>query len=339
MDTPLDVISLRHVSGARLRVLTLGATVLSLDTPDRDGRLGDIVLGYRDLEAYRNNTQYFGALVGRYANRIAHGRCVVDGRDVTLTVNNHGHTLHGGVRGWNQAMWHAERFDRDDVSGVVFTHTSPDGDQGFPGTVHATVTYTLGADTFSVDHHATTDQTTVINTTQHSYFNLSAGASPDVLAHELMIEADRFTPVDAGLIPTGALAPVAGTPFDFRRPTPIGRRIADHDIQIERGHGYDHNFVLNGARGEPALAVRAHDPFTGRTLEMFTTEPGLQFYSGNHLDAVTIGKLGRPYGPRAGFCLEAQHFPDSPNQPSFPSTLLRPGEVFRSKTIYKFGAS
>jgi len=339
-NEPFDLITLRNAHGLTVRVLTLGATIVSLETPDRDGRLGDVVLGYRDLEDYRNNATYFGALVGRYANRIANGRCVVDGRELELSINNHGHHLHGGLRGWDQAIWAAAPFDRGDRTGIVFTHTSPDGDQGYPGTVRARVTYTLTADdTFTIEHEATTDATTVINTTQHSYFNLTAGASPDVLGHELMIDADRFTPVDAGIIPTGELAPVAGTPFDFRRPTPIGRRISAADAQIERGHGYDHNYVLNGPAGELSLAVRARDPVSGRTLEMFTTEPGVQFYSGNFLNGTAIGKSGRPYGQRAGFCIESQHFPDSPNHPNFPSPVLRPGETHRSRTVYRFFVS
>jgi aldose 1-epimerase len=332
-----DVITLSNAHGVRMRVLTLGATIISLELPDRDGRFGDVVLGYRDLEEYRRNTRYFGALVGRYANRIARGRCRIDGRDVALSVNSHGHHLHGGQRGWDQATWHAEAFERPDRAGVVFTHISPDGDQGYPGAVQATVTYTLGDDdSFSIEHHATTDRTTVINTTQHSYFNLIAGGSSDVLDHELMIDANRFTPVDDHLIPTGELAPVDGTPFDFRRSTRIGARIGDRHPQIERGHGYDHNFVLNGPSGALSLAVRAHDPVSGRALEMFTTEPGVQFYSGNFLDGTAIGKCGRPYGPRAGFCIETQHFPDSPNHPDFPSTLLRPGDTHRSQTVYNF---
>jgi aldose 1-epimerase len=298
------------------------------------------VLGYRDLEMYRSNTAYFGALIGRYANRIARGRCSVDGRDITLSVNSHGHHLHGGLRGWDQAIWNAEPFDHNHEAGVVFTYTSPDGDEGYPGSVDATVTYTLAADdSFAIEYQATTDSGTILNLTQHTYFNLTAGASPDVLGQELTIDSDRYAPVDEELIPTGELASVEQTPFDFRHPTPIGLRIAEPHTQIERGRGYDHNFVLNGQAGTLSPAVRARDPLSGRTLEISTTEPGVQFYSGNFLDGTVIGKAGVRYGRRAGFCLETQHFPDSPNHPNFPSTVLRPGQIFRSKTIYRFFTS
>lgn len=333
-----------NASGLEVRAVTYGGIILSLATPDREGRLADIVLGYDSLEGYVRASPYFGAIVGRYANRIARGRFTLDGTSYRLATNNGPHHLHGGTRGFDKMVWGAEPVEHAGGVGVAFTHTSPAGDEGYPGTLSARVTYTLtDRHELIVDYHATTDQATPVNLTQHSYFNLAGqGAGRrDVLDHELTIFADRFTPVDATLIPTGALAPVEGTPFDFRTETPIGARIAGDDPQLRHGGGYDHNFVLNGppsgAPGGLAHAARVREPTSGRTLDVFTTEPGLQFYSGNFLDGSITGKGGSVYGRRAGFCLETQHFPDSPNQRAFPSAILRPGTAYRSRTTFVFG--
>ena len=283
-------------------------------------------------------------VVGRYGNRIANGRFTLDGRTYALATNNGPNHLHGGLKGFDKVVWVAEGFERGGSVGVTYRHVSPDGDEGYPGRVEVRVSYTLSpSNELAVDYEATTDRPTPINLTQHSYFNLAGDASGDVLGHQLTIDADRFTPVDATLIPTGELAPVAGTPFDFRQPTTIGARIAADHPQLKTGNGYDHNFVLNGwsPGSSQALhhAARAVDPGSGRTLDVATTEPGVQFYSGNFLDGTVVGKSGRAYGRRHGFCLETQHFPDSPNHPAFPSTILRPGDTYRSRTVFTFGVS
>jgi aldose 1-epimerase len=336
--TAVDLFTLTNAHGIEVRAMTYGGIILSVRTPDREGRLGDIVLGYDSLAGYLQDTPYFGAIVGRYANRIAHGRFTLDGHGWTLTTNDGPHHLHGGVRGFDKVVWHAESFRGDSGVGVVFTYASPNGDQGYPGTLLARVTYTLNdRDEFAVDYSATTDQPTPVNLTQHTYFNLTGDARRDVLDHMLRIGADRYTPVDSTLIPTGLLAPVEGTPFDFRMPTAIGARIAADDPQLRNGHGYDLNFVLNGDGTGLEHAARVVDPLTGRTLDVSTTEPGMQLYSGNVLDGTITGKGGRVYRRHCGFCLETQHFPDSPNHPSFPSTILRPGREYRSRTIFAFG--
>jgi len=336
---PIDVVTLSNLKGMEVRVMTYGGIVVSVKAPDKDGHADDVVLGHDDAAGYFDNSPYFGAIIGRYGNRIAKGRFTLDGHEYTLATNNGANHLHGGTKGWNQAVWHADPFQDARGVGVVLTHTSPDGDEGYPGTVKATVTYTLtDANELKIDYMATTDKPTVINLTNHSYFNLSGGKSADILGHELMIAADRYTPVDDGLIPTGELAPVEGTPFDFRLPTAIGARIEEKNVQLERGKGYDHNFVLNRSTSGLSLAARVVDPVSGRTLEISTTEPGIQFYSGNFLDGTLTGKGGVKIGHRAGFCLETQHFPDSPNHPDFPSTVLRPGDTYKTSTVLKFGA-
>jgi len=324
--------------GIRLEAITYGGIIVTLQTPDRTGQPGDIVLGYDDLAGYLAETPYFGAIIGRYGNRIGNAEFALDGQRYRLAANNGPNHLHGGVMGFDKVLWAASPFARGDSIGVVFRYTSPDGEEGYPGDLAATVTYTLTADGSLVfDYQATTDKPTPVNLTQHSYFNLAGDGARDVLDHVLTARADSFTPVDSTLIPTGEIAPVEGTPFDFRAPTAIGARIGAADRQLEFGGGYDHNFVLS--RGGDALAHAAHvyEPTTGRTLDVYTTEPGLQFYSGNFLDGSLVGKSGHVYEHRYGFCLETQHFPDSPNQPAFPSTILRPGEEYRSRTVLKFG--
>jgi aldose 1-epimerase len=320
--------------------MSLGATIVSLRVPDRAGLPEDVVLGFDAIQGYLGDEPYFGAIVGRYGNRIAKGRFTLDGQTYQLATNNGPNHLHGGVKGFDKVVWEAEPFDRDGQSGVVFTHVSPDGDEGYPGTLNARVTYTLTqANELIVDYAATSSKATPVNLTQHSYFNLAGAGTGDILDHRLTLDADRFTPVDATLIPTGELAPVDGTPFDFRRPTAIGARIAGDHVQLKYGNGYDHNWVLNGSAGQMRHAARVEDPKSGRTLDVTTTEPGVQFYTGNFLDGTLTGKSGRVYKQRYGLCLETQHFPDSPNHAAFPSTILRPGERYQSKTVFTFGIS
>ena len=336
----VDAYTLTNAHGMSVRVLTYGAVIQSLVVPDAQGRPADVVLGFDDLKGYETQSPYFGAVVGRYANRIAAGRFTLDGTTYRLATNNGPNHLHGGVRGFDKVVWGAEPFQHGDSVGLVLTHTSPDGDEGYPGELHVRVTYTLTPDNhIVVGYEATTTRATPLNLSQHAYFNLAGAGNGDILDHVLQIDAARITPVDSGLIPTGRLAPVAGTPFDFRVPTAIGARIAAPDTQLLYGKGYDHNFVLTrGPKPGLAHAARLVDPASGRTLDVTTTEPGIQFYSGNFLDGTIRGKGGITYGHRAGLCLETQHFPDSPNHPAFPSTILRPGQTFRSQTVWAFGA-
>ena len=336
--TPIDLVTLRNGNGIEVRIMTYGGTVVSLKTPDRDGIFDDIVLGFDSAEPYFTQSPYFGSIIGRYGNRIANARFTLGDETYPLPANDGPNHLHGGTVGWDKVVWRGEPFQDADGVGVVLRHTSPDGDQGYPGTVEATVTYWLRADdALVIDYEATTDKPTVVNLTHHSYFNLAGDKAPDILGHELTIRADRYTPVDATLIPTGELAPVAGTPFDFTTPHPIGERIDENDPQLANGKGYDHNWAIGRVSPDPALVASVVDPVTGRTLDVESTEPGLQFYSGNFLDGTITGKGGRAYGHRSGFCLEPQHYPDSPNQPGFPSTELRPGETYRSRTVLRFG--
>jgi aldose 1-epimerase len=324
--------------GMTVRAMTYGATILAIDVPDAAGRVGDVVLGFDSLAPYLTRSPYFGAVVGRYANRIARGRFTLDGREYRLAINDPPNTLHGGVRGFDKAVWDAVPFRRAGAAGVTFTYVSPDGEEGYPGTLTVHVTYTLTPDDrLTVDYDATTDRATVVNLSQHSYFNLAGEGSGDVLGERLQLFASRYTPVDSTLIPTGVVAPVEGTPFDFRVPTPIGSRIAAADTQLLYGKGYDHNFVLD--RDGPGLvrAARVTDPGSGRTLDIATDQPGVQFYSGNFLDGTILGKGGHVYRHRSALVLETQHFPDSPNHPEFPGTVLRPGERFTSRTVYRFG--
>jgi aldose 1-epimerase len=336
--TAVEAFAVRNGNGIAVTVITYGGIIVSIETPDRDGAMGDIVLGFDDLAGYLASHPYFGAVVGRYANRIAGGSFSLDGRTYTLAVNNGPNHLHGGVRGFDAVVWTAEPIDRSDGAGVVLRYGSPSGEEGYPGNLQVTVTYLLtDDDALIIDYAATTDAPTPVNLTQHSYFNLAGDPTHDILDHVLTMDANRYTPVDNQLIPTGELASVTGTPFDFSTPHPIGERIdADHE-QLRIGNGYDHNFVLTANGGDLARAATVFEPVTGRTLEVLTTEPGVQFYTGNFLDGTLTGKAGLRYAQRSGFCLETQHFPDSPNQPAFPSTILRPGTEYRSRTVWRFG--
>jgi aldose 1-epimerase len=341
----VELFTLTNARGVEVRAMTYGGIITAVRAPDRDGRLDDVVFGHDSLGGYlADNSPYFGALIGRVGNRIAGGRFTLDGATYQLARNNGPNTLHGGLRGFDKVVWAAEPFERADGVGVVLRYTSPAGEEGFPGTLATRVTYTLTPrDELVVDYEATTDRATPVNLTQHTYWNLG-GAGPgnprDILAHVLTLDASAYTPVDSTLIPTGELAPVAGTPFDFRAPTAIGARIAQQHVQLRYGRGYDHNWVLDRAgRSGLVRAARLADPVSGRTLEVLTTEPGIQFYSGNFLDGTIRGKGGRAYQYRSGLALETQHFPDSPNRPSFPSTVLRPGQTYQSRTVFAMGAA
>ncbi len=332
--------TLANPQGIEIQAISYGGIITSLKTPDRTGALADIVLGFDSLSPYLAGTPYFGAIIGRYGNRIGGAQFALDGVTHPLPANDGPNHLHGGMRGFDKVVWRGEPFrDETGQAGVRFHYTSLDGEEGYPGTLQVQVTYTLTNDgELVVGYLATTDKATPVNLTQHSYFNLAGHGSGDILGHELMLAADAFTPVDRTLIPTGEIAPVEDTPFDFRTPHAIGERIeADHP-QIRFGGGYDHNWVLDGtpARGM-TLAARVFEPETGRTMEILTTEPGIQFYSGNFLDGSLSGKEGAVYDHRAGFCLETQHYPDSPNKPEFPTTILRPGEEYRTTTVFRFG--
>jgi aldose 1-epimerase len=319
--------------------MTYGGIITSLRVADRSGRVDDIVLGFDSLSGYLKDSPYFGAIVGRYANRIAKGRFTLDGKTYQVPVNNGQNSLHGGTRGLDKVVWHATPFEHATDAGVVLTYVSPDGDQGYPGELHLRVTYTLNdRNELAVEYHATTTKATPINLSQHTYFNLTGGAQRDILDHVLQINASRYTPVDSTLIPTGDLPPVAATPFDFRTPTAIGARIAQPNEQLTIAGGYDHNWVLDRKGSGATHAVHVVEPTSGRTIDVTTDQPGVQFYSGNFLDGSLTGKGGRVYGHRFGFCLETQHFPDSPNHPSFPSTILRSGKQFNSRTVFTFGA-
>ncbi|MDP2955421.1 MAG: aldose epimerase family protein [Longimicrobiales bacterium] len=337
----VQAFTLTNANGMEVRAMTYGGIILSLKVPDRDGTLGDVVLGYDDLDGYLRETPYFGAIIGRYGNRIGGARFELDGATYALEANNGANHLHGGKRGFDKLVWEAQPMHLGNAVGVVFRRTSPGGEGGYPGALAVQVTYMLTDNNELIfDYLASSDAATPVNLTQHSYFNLAGDGSGDVLGHLLTLNADRYTPVDGGLIPTGELVSVEGTPFDFRSPHAIGERIGEDNEQIVRGGGYDHNFVLNRegtADGELVLAARVEEPTSGRFLEIRTTEPGVQLYSGNFLDGSLTGKGGAVYQHRYGFCLETQHFPDSPNKPDFPSTILRPGEEYRSRTVLTFG--
>jgi aldose 1-epimerase len=331
--TPVDLYSLAD-GKIEVRIMTYGGIVVSLRTPDRNGKLDDVVLGCDSVGKYVAQTAHFGGIVGRYANRIAHGSFQLDGQTYSIPKNDGDNALHGGIRGFDKVVWSAKQIS----DGVELTYVSKDGDQGFPGTLTATVRYTLSGSALRIEYSAATDKDTVLNLTNHSYFNLAGQGKGDVLGHVLKIDASRMTPVDATLIPTGELKSVEGTPFDFRSPHAIGERIAANDAQLGLGHGYDHNFVLDHPPGRLAEAAEVYEPTTGRILQVLTTEPGLQLYTGNFLDGSITGKEGRVYNRRFAFCLETQHFPDSPNHPSFPSTELKAGQKFHSVTVFKFSA-
>ncbi|CAM5508742.1 aldose epimerase family protein [Streptomyces griseomycini] len=326
--------------GTRMKVLSYGGIVQSLEVPDRRGRYANVSLGFDTLEEYVASSPYFGALIGRYGNRIDKGRFTLDGTAYQLSVNDGENSLHGGAQGFDKRVWDVEPFTRGSDVGLHLHHTSVDGEMGYPGTLRTKVTYTLTRDgDWRIDYEATTDRATVVNLTSHVYWNLAGESSGSIHDHELSIAASRYTPVDSGLIPTGELAKVAGTPFDFRRAKPIGRDIRTAHQQVLYGQGFDHNWALDkGVTARPEHAATLRDPSSGRTLRIATNEPGLQFYSGNFLDGTLVGTGGRVYRQGDGLCLETQHFPDSPNQPSFPSTVLRPGETYRTTTIHSFGA-
>jgi len=334
---PVQLYTLRNSKGLEASITNYGAILVSLRVPDRNGNVADVVLGFDSLHGYLSEHPYFGAVIGRYGNRIAGGRFVLDGLEYNLARNNGENHLHGGIRGFDKAVWRPKELQAGGDSCLEFTYLSEDGEEGYPGNLTATVRYTLTEDNeLRLDYYATSDKATVINLTNHSYFNLAGAGNGDILAHRISINADSFTPVDRGLIPTGELRPVAGTPFDFRQPHAIGERIDGKDQQLVYGKGYDHNFVLNGPAGSLRPAARVIEPGSGRVVEVPTTEPGVQFYTGNFLDGTIRGKGGAAYGHRYGFCLETQHFPDSPNQPQFPSVVLRPGAKYQSTTVYKF---
>jgi aldose 1-epimerase len=320
------------------RILDYGGTIVSLTAPDRSGHYADVVLGFDSLAGYlQAGNPYFGAMIGRYGNRIARGKFELDGVTYALATNNGPNTLHGGKVGFDKVVWKVDKAGVYEQPQLELSYLSKDGEEGYPGNLRVTARYTLSSEnTLRLDYTAVTDKDTPVNLTQHSYFNLRGHG--DILAHVLQIPASRFTPVDATLIPLGELRSVAGTPFDFRQPTAIGARIASSDEQLTHGKGYDHNWVLDKAPGELGLVARLHDPETGRVLEVLSTEPGVQFYSGNFLDGSNVGKGGVPYARHAGLALEPQHFPDSPNHPNFPSVILKPGETYRNTIVYKFSA-
>jgi aldose 1-epimerase len=329
--------TLTNANGMQAAVSDYGGIVLSLTAPDRQGRFADVVLGHASVEQYVQSTSYFGALIGRYANRIAQGHFTLDGQSYQLSRNDGPHHLHGGHRGFDKVQWTTERHTPQQL---VLHYTSPHNEEGYPGTLRVQVKISLtDANELRFDYHATTDQATTVNLTHHSYFNLAGDGAGDVLDHLVMINADAFTPVHPDLIPTGEIRQVAGTAFDFRTPTALGARMDADDEQLRFGSGYDHNFVLNAAPGESTLAARVLEPNSGRVLEVFTTQPGLQLYTGNYLAGTGPGKSGEHYRKHSGFALEAQHFPDSPNQAHFPCTVLRPGAEYRARTVYRFTTS
>ena len=336
--TPVEIYTLRNTHGMEAKIMTYGGIVTSLKTPDRNGNYADVVLGYDNLDGYLKSSPYFGALIGRYGNRIAFGKFTLDGNTYTMATNNGANTLHGGLKGFDKVVWTAKPMPTDHGPALILTYISKGGEEGFPGNLAVTAIYTVTEDNeLRLQFTATTDQKTVCNLTHHSYFNLRG--SGDVLGHVVYINADKFTPVDAGLIPTGELRPVKGTPFDFTTPTAIGARINQtNDDQIVFANGYDDNWVLNKQTNELSLAASVYEPTTGRTMEVWTTQPGLQFYSGNFLDGTLTGKGGWTYQFRDGFCMEPQHFPDSPNHPEFPTTELDPGRKYQANIIYRFSA-
>jgi aldose 1-epimerase len=332
--------TLANDHGMRVRILTYGAIVQTVEVPDRHGQQANVALGFGTLDRYvNNNTAYFGAVIGRFANRIARGTFTLDGRAYHLPINDAPNSLHGGTHGFDKRTWTAALVHGQDAVGLRMRYASPAGEMGYPGTLLAEVHYSVGRrNELRLDYRATTDAPTIVNLTNHSYFNLSGEAAGTIEGHELQLNADHYTPVDATLIPSGEIAPVVDTPFDFLSQHPIGERTRQDDEQLGFSQGYDHNFVLNHPPGRRGLllAARVTDPNSGRVLEQFTDEPGLQVYSGNLLDGTLIGTSGQAYRRRSGLALEAQHFPDSPNHPNFPSTELRPGQIYRTTTTYRF---
>jgi aldose 1-epimerase len=332
---PVYVFTLRNTRGAEARIINYGGLLLSLKMPDRQGHMGDVVLGFDNLNDYITKSPYFGALVGRYGNRIAKGQFTLDGRQYTLATNNYPNALHGGLKGFDKVMWQPSVLASADGPSLKLTYPSHDGEEGYPANLSVTAVYTLTEDNaLKLEYTATSDRPTIVNLTHHSYFNLAGQG--DILQHVVMIPADKFTPVDSTLIPTGELRPVEGTPFDFRQPTAIGARINQDDEQLKFAHGYDQNWVFSKPLGQMGLMARVYEPTSGRVMEVFSTEPGLQFYTGNFLDGTLKGKGGWVYQFRDAFCMEPQHFPDSPNKPEFPSVVLKPGETYHNIIIYRF---
>ncbi len=334
---PVTLYTLVNGKGLEAQIMTYGASLVALKTPDKNGKIEDIITGYDSLQVYENNRAFFGAIVGRYGNRIGNGKFSLDGIEYQLTVNDGKNQLHGGFVGFDKVVWEGKVIETPDGPALQLTYLSKDGEEGYPGNLTAVVTYSLTADNgLKIEYSATTDKKTVINLTNHAYYNLKN--SGDILGHELMINADYTTPVDAGLIPTGELTSVKGTPFDFTTAKPIGQDIDSQDQQMLYGGGYDHNFVLNKGKADTTLAATLYEPETGRMMEIWTTEPAIQFYSGNFLDGTSKGKYGNTYQKRSFLCLETQHYPDSPNKPDFPSTVLEPGKTYSTVTIMKFSA-
>lgn len=337
--TPVDLYTLTNANGVEMKVITYGGIVTSLKTPDRNGKLEDVVLGYDNLQGYLDKTPFFGALIGRYGNRIGGAQFKLNGKTYQLEKNDGDNTLHGGSKGFDKVVWTAKPLKVATGAALELTYLSKDGEEGFPGNLSVRVVYTLtNRNEFKVSYSATTDKTTVANLTQHSYFNLAGGSAANNLGHEVYLNAARFTPVAKGLIPTGELRPVKDTPMDFTKPMTIGARIDDAYDQLQLAGGYDHNWVLNKKGAGLGLAARVSEPTSGRVMEVWTTEPGIQFYAGNFLDGTITGKDGKVYVKRYGFCLETQHYPDSPNKPSFPSTTLKPGQKYTTTTVYRFSA-
>ena len=336
----IDIYTLRNAHGVEAKITNYGGILVSLKVPDRNGKFDDVVLGFNDLDSYlTKNNPYFGAIIGRYGNRIAKGRFKLNGVEYKLAVNNGENHLHGGIKGFDKVVWTGHETQTKAGPAVVLNYLSKDGEEGYPGNLRVTVVYTLTSeDELKIDYSATTDKDTVTNLTHHSYFNLAGEGNGDILNHIVTINADRFVPTDAGSIPTGELRSVAGTPFDFLKPTAIGARINQDDEQLKLGNGYDHTWVINGRAGTMRLTATAYEATSGRVMQVWTTEPGVQFYTGNFLDGTLTGKSGKVYARRNGFCFETQHFPDSPNQPSFPTTTLRKGQTYKSTTIYRFSS-
>ena len=334
---PVTIYTLRNDKGMEARILNYGGIVQSLEVPDKNGKFDDIVLGYDNIGGYLTNSPYFGALIGRYGNRIGGGKFTLEGKTYKLAANNGPNSLHGGIKGFDKVVWQANPSLTPDGPALELTYGSDDGEEGFPGNLKVRAIYTLTDNNeLHLSFTATTDQPTLCNLTQHSYFNLRGQGNGDVLGHEVCINSDKTTPVDKDLITTGEFVPVDGTPFDFRKPTAIGARINDPNQQLQFGHGYDHNWVINKPLGKLGLQARVYEPATGRVLEVWSTEPGVQFYTGNFLDGSITGKDGKVYSRRTGLCLEPQHYPDSPNKPMFPTTELKPGETYQNTIVYRF---
>ena len=335
----IDLYTLTNRNGMEAKIMNFGGIVVSLKVPDRNRKFDDVVLGFNDLESYLKGHPSFGAAVGRFANRIAKGRFTLNGVEYKLAVNNGENHLHGGIKGFDDVVWTAEEAKSTLGPAVRMTYLSKDGEEGYPGNLQVTMVYTLtDRNELRIDYTATSDKDTVINLTHHSYFNLAGEGNGDILNHRLKLNASRFTPTDPGSIPTGELRSVVRTPFNFLTPVAIGARIDNDEEQLKLGNGYDHNFVINGRKGTLRQAAVVTEPTTGRVMEVWTTEPGVQLYTGNFLDGTLVGKSGKPYHRRYGFCLETQHYPDSPNKPNFPTTVLKKGATFRSTTIYRFSA-